>query len=98
MCERRTAIVATYYFIRQDDTADTFTIAEMLVDDEEDLIQKAVGGWVREAGKRDPQALLEFLDRFAATMPRTDAPLRRRAPRRDSEDLLHGPSWASLDP
>ena len=71
MCERRTAIVATYYFIRQDDTADTFTIAEMLVDDEEDLIQKAVGGWVREAGKRDPQALLEFLDRFAATMPRT---------------------------
>ena len=71
MCERRTAIVATYYFIRQDDTADTFTIAEVLVDDEEDLIQKAVGGWVREAGKRDPQALLEFLDRFAATMPRT---------------------------
>jgi 3-methyladenine DNA glycosylase AlkD len=71
MCERRTAIVATYYFIRQDDTADTFTIAEMLVDDEEDLIQKAVGGWVREAGKRDPQALLDFLDRFAATMPRT---------------------------
>ena len=71
MCERRTAIVATYYFIRQDDTAETFTIAEMLVDDEEDLIQKAVGGWVREAGKRDPQALLDFLDRFAATMPRT---------------------------
>ena len=72
MCERRTAIVATYYFIRQDDTADTFTIAEMLVDDDEDLIQKAVGGWVREAGKRDPQGLLQFLDRFAATMPRTE--------------------------
>ncbi len=71
MCERRTAIVATYYFIRQDDTADTFTIAEMLVDDDEDLIHKAVGGWVREAGKRDPDGLLEFLDRFAATMPRT---------------------------
>jgi len=52
MCERRTAIVATYYFIRQNDTVDTFTIAEMLVDDEEDLIQKAVGGWVREAGNR----------------------------------------------
>jgi hypothetical protein len=72
MCERRTAIVATYYFIRQDDTADTFTIAEILVDDEEDLIQKAVGGWVREAGKRDPQALLDFLDRFGAAMPRTE--------------------------
>ena len=71
MCERRTAIVATYYFIRQDDTADTFKIAEVLVDDDDDLIQKAVGGWVREAGKRDPRALLDFLDRFAATMPRT---------------------------
>jgi hypothetical protein len=71
MCERRTAIVATYYFIRQGDTADTFTIAEVLVHDDDDLIQKAVGGWVREAGKRDPDGLLRFLDRFAATMPRT---------------------------
>jgi 3-methyladenine DNA glycosylase AlkD len=71
MCERRTAIVATYYFIRQDDTAETFKVAEVLVDDDHDLIQKAVGGWVREAGKRDPDGLLDFLDRFAATMPRT---------------------------
>jgi 3-methyladenine DNA glycosylase AlkD len=43
----------------------------VLVDDEADLVQKAVGGWVREAGKRDRQRLLEFLDRHAATMPRT---------------------------
>jgi 3-methyladenine DNA glycosylase AlkD len=43
----------------------------MLVYDDEDLIHKAVGGWVREAGKRDPDGLLDFLDRFAATMPRT---------------------------
>jgi 3-methyladenine DNA glycosylase AlkD len=71
MCERRTAIVATYYFIRQGETAETFTIAEALVDDDHDLIQKAVGGWVREAGKRDPDRLRDFLDRFAATMPRT---------------------------
>lgn len=71
MCERRTAIVATYYFIRQRDTADTFRIAQMLVDDDHDLIQKAVGGWVREAGKRDPDGLRDFLDEFAATMPRT---------------------------
>jgi 3-methyladenine DNA glycosylase AlkD len=71
MCERRTAIVATYYFIRQGETAETFTIAEALVDDDHDLIQKAVGGWVREAGKRDPDGLRDFLDRFAATMPRT---------------------------
>lgn len=34
-------------------------------------MQKAVGGWVREAGKRDPLRLANFLDRHAATMPRT---------------------------
>ncbi|MGH8829046.1 MAG: DNA alkylation repair protein, partial [Jiangellaceae bacterium] len=69
--ERRTAIVATYCFIRHDDLDDTFAIGDILAQDPEDLVQKAVGGWVREAGKRDPQRLLRFLDRHAATMPRT---------------------------
>ena len=69
--ERRTAIVATYYFIRQDDLDDTFAIAEMLIEDDQDLIHKAAGGWVREAGKKDRQRLLSFLDRHAAAMPRT---------------------------
>ncbi|MBZ2194957.1 DNA alkylation repair protein [Ruania sp. N2-46] len=69
--ERRTAIVATYYFIRNDDLDDTFAIAGLLADDPEPLVQKAVGGWVREAGKRDPDMLLAFLDAHAATMPRT---------------------------
>jgi 3-methyladenine DNA glycosylase AlkD len=69
--ERRTAIVSTYFFIRQNDTADTFAIAEILVDDPHDLIQRAVGGWIREAGKRHPDRLLAFLDEHAATMPRT---------------------------
>lgn len=68
--ERRTAIVSTYYFIRQGDIDDTFGIAEILVNDDHDLINKAVGGWVREAGKKDPQRLLSFLDKQAATMPR----------------------------
>jgi 3-methyladenine DNA glycosylase AlkD len=69
--ERRTAIVSTSYFIRKGDVADTFKIAEMLLDDDEDLIHKATGGWLREAGKRDPERLLGFLDKHAATMPRT---------------------------
>jgi hypothetical protein len=69
--ERRSAIVATYFFIRQDDLDDTFAIADILADDPEDLVQKAVGGWVREAGKRDPGRLIGFLDRHARTMPRT---------------------------
>ncbi len=69
--ERRSAIVATYYFIRQGDIDDTFKIAEVLVHDPHDLVQKAVGGWVREAGKRDVKKVLVFLDKYAATMPRT---------------------------
>ncbi|WP_152269554.1 DNA alkylation repair protein [Agriterribacter humi] len=68
--ERRTSIVATWFFIRQNDTEDTFKIARLLVHDKEDLINKAVGSWIREAGKRDKQKLLAFLDEFAATMPR----------------------------
>ena len=69
--ERRTAITATYYFIRQGEVDDTFKIAEILVNDPHDLVQKAVGGWVREAGKKDLQKLISFLDKYAATMPRT---------------------------
>ncbi len=69
--ERRTAIVSTYYSVRQGDVADTFKIAEMLLNDKHDLIHKATGGWLREAGKKDPEKLLSFLDRHAPTMPRT---------------------------
>lgn len=69
--ERRTAIVASYYFIRQGDLDDTFAIAEMLLEDDHDLIHKAAGGWLREAGKKDLGRLRTFLDRYAATMPRT---------------------------
>ena len=69
--ERRTAIVATYAFIRQGDLDDTFAIGAILVDDPEEMVQTAVGGWIREAGKRDPKRLVAFLDQHAATMPRT---------------------------
>ena len=69
--ERRTAIVSTYYFIKHGQVDDTFQIAELLVDDSEDLIHKAVGGWLREAGKKDRKRLLRFLDQHAASMPRT---------------------------
>ncbi|HEY0653689.1 MAG TPA: DNA alkylation repair protein [Chryseosolibacter sp.] len=69
--ERRTAIVATSYFIRKGQGADTFAIAEILLHDTEDLIHKAAGGWIREAGKKHRKELLEFLDHYAALMPRT---------------------------
>ena len=69
--ERRTSIVSTWFFIRRGDLDDTFRIAQILANDPHDLVQKEVGGWIREAGKRDEQRLRDFLDRNAATMPRT---------------------------
>ena len=85
--ERRTAIVSTSYFIREGDVADTFRIAEMLLNDTHDLIHKATGGWLREAGKKDRQGLLSFLDTYAATMPRTA--LRYAIEHLDKEQRKH---------
>lgn len=69
--ERRTAILSTCYFIRQGETDDTFKIATILVNDKEDLVHKATGWMLRFAGDKDREKLLRFLDRYAATMPRT---------------------------
>lgn len=69
--ERRTAIVSTGQFIRHGDVADTFKLAEILVKDEHDLIHKATGWMLRTAGGVDRKRLLSFLDKHAATMPRT---------------------------
>lgn len=69
--ERRTAIVSTWYFIRANDVDDTFGIAEVLVKDKHELVQKGVGSWLREAGKRDQKQLLSFLNKHAGSMPRT---------------------------
>lgn len=68
--ERRTAIVSTYYFIRKDEIDDTFKIAKILINDKDEYVQKAVGSWIREAGKRDERRLKEFLNKYAASMPR----------------------------
>jgi 3-methyladenine DNA glycosylase AlkD len=70
--QRRAAIISTFYFLRVGDPTTTIAIAEKLLDDKQDLIQKAVGWMLREMGKRvDRGILLEFLDKYAATMPRT---------------------------
>lgn len=68
--ERRTAIVSTYAFIKKGQLDDTFKIAEILINDRHELINKSVGSWIREAGKKDTRPLIAFLDKYAATMPR----------------------------
>jgi hypothetical protein len=69
--ERRTAIVSTYYFIRSGDVEDTFRIAAVLRSDKHELVQKAVGSWLREAGKKDQKRLLQFLEAHSSSMSRT---------------------------
>ncbi len=68
--QRRTAIIATFYFIRHNQFEDTFRIAEILLHDKHDLIHKAVGWMLREAGKRDKKALRKFLEKYHEAMPR----------------------------
>lgn len=70
--EKRIAMVATWYALTQKDAAPTLRIAEILLYDKHDLIQKAVGWMLREMGKRvDRQVLIAFLDKHYKTMPRT---------------------------
>jgi 3-methyladenine DNA glycosylase AlkD/ADP-ribose pyrophosphatase YjhB (NUDIX family) len=69
--ERRIAIVATWRFIRAGQPEETFQLATRLLDDREDLIHKAVGWMLREAGKRDPDGLAGFLAAYCTKMPRT---------------------------
>jgi len=68
--ERRTAIVSTYYFIRKNEIDDTFKIAEILVNDSDVYVQKALGSWIREAGKRNEEKLKSFLNKHATKMSR----------------------------
>jgi 3-methyladenine DNA glycosylase AlkD len=70
--ERRIAMLATFDYIKKGRADEALIIAEQLLHDPHDLIQKAVGWMLRETGKRvDRQLLVAFLDGRAATMPRT---------------------------
>lgn len=69
---RRIAMIATLHFIRRGEAPEALRVAALLVDDADDLVQKAVGWMLREVGARVDVALLRaFLAQHAATMPRT---------------------------
>lgn len=70
---RRTAITAPLYFVRagtDDDIAEAYAIAARLAADPEPVVHNAVGTFLKHAGTRDRQALVDFLDEHAGSMPR----------------------------
>ena len=72
--ERRIGIVSTMTFVRAGQLDDTFAIAELFLNENEhlhDLLEKAVGWLLREAGKRDSERLANWLYPRASSMPRT---------------------------
>ena len=69
--KQRIAILSTFYFIKHNHFDDTLAICEMLImDNTHDLIQKSIGWMLREISKRDKSKALQFLDKYAPTMPR----------------------------
>lgn len=69
--ERRIAIMSTFHFIKNNEFTDTLALAELLLNEEHDLIHKAVGWMLREVGKRNLEIETAFLDKYTKAMPRT---------------------------
>jgi len=69
--ERRIGVMATFHFIKKGDFSDTLAVAELLLQDREDLIHKAVGWMLREVGNRHLPTEEEFLLKHYKEMPRT---------------------------
>jgi 3-methyladenine DNA glycosylase AlkD len=69
--QRRVSMVFTFAFIRAGEIEPTFEMAEKLLHDKHDLIHKAVGWALREAGKLNGIALRDFLSEHSHEMPRT---------------------------
>ncbi|MCW8998376.1 MAG: DNA alkylation repair protein, partial [Kangiellaceae bacterium] len=68
--ERRIAIVCNFAFIKQNDFDTTFELADILLNDQEDLMHKAVGWMLKEVGKKAPSLLIKFLMSRYQQMPR----------------------------
>lgn len=69
--KQRIAVVATLYFIRKGEFTHTYALAKLFMNTKHDLMKKAVGWMLREAGKRDANQLRNFLNEYKPVMPRT---------------------------
>jgi 3-methyladenine DNA glycosylase AlkD len=83
---RRISIVSTFTFIRKNEFKKTLEISKLLLNDEHDLIHKAVGWMLREIYKRDEVLIKRFLRQNYAQIPRTT--LRYAIERMDKEERL----------
>jgi 3-methyladenine DNA glycosylase AlkD len=89
--ERRIAIIATFYFIKQNHFSDTLKLIKTLLHDSEDLIHKASGWMLREIGKRDLIVAENFLQKYYQKMPRTMLRYAiERFPEEKRQDYLSG--------
>ena len=68
---KRIAILSTFAFIKNRQYEDSIKISEILLNDNHDLIHKAVCWMLREIGKKDEKVLIEFLNKHHKKMPRT---------------------------
>lgn len=69
--KKRISVITCFHFIRNDDFEDALAISEILIQDDHDLIHKAVGWMLREIGNRDLETEEGFLKKYYQTMPRT---------------------------
>ena len=69
--DNRIAIVSTYAFIRKEQLEDTYALSDLMMQHPHDLMHKAIGWMLREAGKRDPERLYDYVMSHRADMPRT---------------------------
>jgi 3-methyladenine DNA glycosylase AlkD len=93
--QRRVSMILTFALIRAGDLEPTIIIAKALLKDEQDLIHKAVGWMLREAGKRDVMLLQKFLKEHAHEMPRTllRYSIEKLPERERKQWLLDSKSW-----
>lgn len=69
--DNRIAIVSTYAFIRKGQLEDTYALSDIMMQHPHDLMHKAIGWMLREAGKRDSERLYDYVMSHRADMPRT---------------------------